>query len=98
KSKYNVDINNLNNYIEKINKERDEYNKKLNIILEEYIKNNIKDGKLYLETNLYISDIIKYVLKYKDLIKDINLKCKDGIINLKEGEKKVDKFYIKKVN
>jgi alanyl-tRNA synthetase len=98
KSKYNVDINNLNNYIEKINKEREEYNKKLNIILEEYIKNNIKDGKLYLETNLYISDIIKYVLKYKDLIKDINLKCRDGIINLKEGEKKVDKFYIKKVN
>jgi alanyl-tRNA synthetase len=98
KSKYNVDINNLNNYIEKINKERDEYNKKLNIILEEYIKNNIKDGKLYLETNLYISDIIKYVLKYKDLINDINLKCRDGIINLKEGEKKVDKFYIKKVN
>jgi alanyl-tRNA synthetase len=98
KSKYNVDINNLNNYIEKINREREEYNKKLNIILEEYIKNNIKDGKLYLETNLYISDIIKYVLKYKDLIKDINLKCRDGIINLKEGEKKVDKFYIKKVN
>jgi len=98
KNKYNVDINNLNNYIEKINKERDEYNKKLNIILEEYIKNNIKDGKLYLETSLYISDIIKHVLKYKDLINDINLKCKDGIINLKEGEKKVDKFYIKKVN
>ncbi|MDT7890653.1 MAG: alanine--tRNA ligase-related protein [Candidatus Nanopusillus sp.] len=98
KTKYNVDINNLNNYIEKINKEREEYNKKLNIILEEYIKNNIKDGKLYLETSLYISDIIKYVLKYKDLIKDINLKCRDGIINLKEGEKKVDKFYIKKVN
>jgi len=98
KNKYNVDISNLNNYIEKIYKERDEYNKKLNIILEEYIKNNIKDGKLYLETNLYISDIIKYVLKYRDLIKDINLKCKDGIINLKEGEKKVDKFYIKKVN
>jgi len=98
KSKYNVDINNLNNYIEKINREREEYNKKLNIILEEYIKNNIKDGKLYLETSLYISDIIKYVLKYKDLIKDINLKCRDGIINLKEGEKKVDKFYIKKVN
>jgi len=98
KSKYNVDINNLNNYIEKINKEREEYNKKLNIVLEEYIKNNIKDGKLYLETSLYISDIIKYVLKYKDLINDINLKCKDGIINLKEGEKKVDKFYIKKVN
>ena len=66
--------------------------------MEEYIKNNIKDGKLYLETNLYISDIIKYVLKYKNLINDINLKCKDGIINLKEGEKKVDKFYIKKVN
>jgi len=98
RNKYNVDINNLNNYIEKINKERDEYNKKLNIILEEYIKNNIKDGKLYLETNLYVSDIIKYVLKYKDLINDINLKCKDGIINLKEGEKKVDKFYIKKLN
>ncbi|MFZ8856306.1 MAG: alanine--tRNA ligase-related protein, partial [Candidatus Nanopusillus sp.] len=98
KNKYNVDISNLNNYIEKIYKERDEYNKKLNIILEEYIKNNIKDGKLYLETNLYISDIIKYVLKYKDLINDINLKCRDGIINLKEGEKKVDKFYIKKVN
>jgi len=98
KNKYNIDINNLNNYIEKINKERDEYNKKLNLILDEYIKNNIKDGKLYLETNLYISDIIKYVLKYKDLINDINLKCKDGIINLKEGEKKVDKFYIKKLN
>ncbi|MFP3256969.1 MAG: alanine--tRNA ligase-related protein [Candidatus Nanopusillus acidilobi] len=98
KNKYNIDINNLNNYIEKISKERDEYNKKLNIILEEYIKNNIKDGKLYLETNLYVSDIIKYILKYKDLINDINLKCKDGIINLKEGEKKVDKFYIKKVN
>ncbi len=98
KNKYNIDINNLNNYIEKISKERDEYNKKLNIILEEYIKNNIKDGKLYLETNLYVSDVIKYILKYKDLINDINLKCKDGIINLKEGEKKVDKFYIKKIN
>ena len=98
KNKYNIDIGNLNNYIEKINKEREEYNKKLNIILEEYIKNNINNGKLYLETNLYISDIIKYILKYKDLINDINLKCKDGIINLKEGEKKVDKFYIKKVN
>jgi len=87
KNKYNIDINNLNNYIEKISKERDEYNKKLNIILEEYIKNNIKDGKLYLETNLYVSDVIKYILKYKDLINDINLKCKDGIINLKEGRK-----------
>ena len=50
------------------------------------------------EINLEISDVIKYVLKYKNMINEIELKCKDGIISSKEGEKKVDKFYIKKYN
>ncbi|BFI73412.1 alanine--tRNA ligase [Nanoarchaeota archaeon] len=96
KNKYGIDINNLLNYIDKINKEREDNYKKLNNLIEELIKNNIKDGKLVGEINLEISDVIKYVLKYKNMVNEIELKCKDGIISSKEGEKKVDKFYIKK--
>ncbi|BBL45236.1 alanine--tRNA ligase [Nanobdella aerobiophila] len=95
RNKYGIDINNLNNYIEKINKDREENSKKINSLLEEYIRNNIKDGRIYMETSLKISDIIKYVLRYKDIIKDIEIKCKDGIISSKGGDKKIDKFYIK---
>jgi alanyl-tRNA synthetase len=95
KEKYNVDINNLNNYIDKINKEREENYNKLNRIIEDYIRNNIKDGKLYGEIDLEIKDVIKYVLKYKNQINEIELICKDGIISSKEGNKRIDKFFIK---
>ena len=94
KSKYKIDLDNLNNYIERINNEREEINKKYNDLLESFIRENIKNGKIYGKINASVNDVLKFVLKYKNSIEEIELECKDGKISSKEGDKKVDKFYI----
>ncbi|MEM4757683.1 MAG: hypothetical protein QW184_00850 [Nanopusillaceae archaeon] len=88
-------MENIDIYIERLDKDRNKYNKMFLSLLEDYIKNLIKEKKLYGKINVEFSEVIKILLKLKNEIDEANLETKDAIISTKEGDKKIDKFYIK---
>jgi len=95
KNKYGMDIDNIEKYIERLDKERNHYNKLYYDLLEEMIKGMIKDGRLIGKVNVPSSDVLRILYKIKDL-KEVELETKDYIISSKEGEKKVGKFYLRR--
>lgn len=93
--KLGISIDRVYDHIVKIDRERNELNKKLNYLLDYLIRNMIKDRKIYGKLDLELNDVIRYLIKYQNDIDEINLELKDSIINNKEGDKKIGKFYVK---
>ncbi|MEM4588023.1 MAG: alanine--tRNA ligase-related protein [Nanopusillaceae archaeon] len=93
--KFRIKVENIDLYIEKLDKDRNKYNKMFLSLLEDYIRSLIKERKLYGKINVEFNEVIKILLKLKNEIDEINLETKDAIISTKEGDKKIDKFYIK---
>ncbi|MEM1687832.1 MAG: alanine--tRNA ligase-related protein [Nanopusillaceae archaeon] len=93
--KLGLKLESLESYIEKLDKDRNKYNKMFYNLLEEYVNSLIKDRKLYGKISVESNDIMKILLKFKDKLDEVNLETKDAIISTKEGDKKIDKFYIK---
>jgi len=95
KEKYGMDIDNIEKYIEKLDRERNYYNKLYYELLEDIIRGMVKDGRLIGKINALSGDVLRVLYKIGDL-KEIELETKDYIISSKEGEKKIGKFYLKK--
>jgi len=95
KEKYGMDLNDIDKYIEKLDRERNQYNRLYYDLLEEVIRGMVKDKKLVGKINVPSSDVLRILYKIKDL-EEVELETRDYIISSKEGEKKVGKFYLKK--
>ncbi len=95
REKYKVGFEDIIKFMEKNLEEKEEYYKKINTLIEDYILSLIKDGKITGKINLKINDVLKYLIKHKNKIDYVELECIDGIISSEPIGKKVDKFYIK---
>jgi len=95
KEKYGMSIEDIEKYIEKLDKERNYYNKLYYELLEDIIRGMVRDGRLIGKINALSGDVLRILYKIGDL-KEVELETKDYIISSKEGEKKVGKFYLKK--
>ncbi|RIB35559.1 MAG: hypothetical protein BXU00_00420 [Candidatus Nanoclepta minutus] len=95
KEKYGINIEDIEKYIEKLDKERNYYNKLYYELLEYIVRSMIKDGRLIGKIDALSGDVLRILYKIGDL-KEVELETKDYVISSKEGEKKVGKFYLKK--
>ncbi len=92
----NTSIEYVPSVIEKVCKERDEYRKKYNALLEKLVDSVISDGKLIGKLPLKVQDVLPVVMKKQKEIKYIDLEMEDGKITSEEvgGARRVGKFYL----